>query len=276
MNATYRIVIKGVRDGFTKDQVAKQLASWFKVTEERIHSKLDTSSFVVIDGLDFQTTEKYKAAVEQRGCVCAIEMEMKPTSQQVPTTADLEPVLLVKKGGNRICRQCGIQLPITDTFCSGCGARQSTEMTNTAQVTSTPVMQDTQAKAFIVSHWGRVMSMSLKQSVLVLVVLLVCIYLWNEYRKEEWVRVGTNGDSTHYVDRASIHTTGNMVQMWDMWSTTDRNENLEWHKTKIEYDCKKKLLRILNMSSKDVDAYFIDFERGSMMEEKWKFACGKR
>src|SRR5665811_221515 len=39
MNDTYRVVIKGVRDGFTKEQVISQLAALFKITEGRIPLK---------------------------------------------------------------------------------------------------------------------------------------------------------------------------------------------------------------------------------------------
>lgn len=75
MDATYRVVIRGVKEEFTKDQVVSQLAALFKVTEEQIQSKFSTGSFVVKKGIDLQATEKYRTVLEQRGCVCLIEVE---------------------------------------------------------------------------------------------------------------------------------------------------------------------------------------------------------
>jgi hypothetical protein len=135
MSTTFRVVIKGVRDGFTKEQVVGQLALLFKVTEEQILSKLDALPFVAKSGINFQATEKYKATLEQRGCVCSIEMEMEPASPPVPT-AEPGPVPLVKRDDITICQQCGLQMSVTDTFCGNCGAKQSTETTKTTEENS--------------------------------------------------------------------------------------------------------------------------------------------
>jgi TPR repeat protein len=81
MSATYRVVIKGIRYGFSKEQVVGQLASLFKITEDQARNKLEASSFVVKKGIDLQTTEKYLSTLEQRGCICIIEPEHQPTLQ---------------------------------------------------------------------------------------------------------------------------------------------------------------------------------------------------
>ena len=75
MSETYRVVIKGVKEGFTKEQVIRNLATLFRSTEQRIRTKFEAPIFLVKKGLDLQSTEKYISVVEKQGCICAIESE---------------------------------------------------------------------------------------------------------------------------------------------------------------------------------------------------------
>lgn len=175
MSATYRVVIKGVKEGFTKEQVASQLAALFKVNEDQIRSQLDSSSFVVKKGIDLQSTEKYQGALEQRGCICAIEAEAEPenaTDHPVEpesmskspsvTPTSTEPVPLKQpteeKSGIIKCLKCGFQLPVTAKFCRSCGAEQATRGINARQSiqakvveTSPQVEKSSSAKIAIIS-----------------------------------------------------------------------------------------------------------------------------
>jgi len=75
MSETYRVVIKGIREGVSKDQTIRNLATLFQSTEERILVKFEAPTFLVKKGLDLQSTEKYISVVEKQGCICAIESE---------------------------------------------------------------------------------------------------------------------------------------------------------------------------------------------------------
>ena len=85
MTETYRVVIKGVKEGFTKEQVVRNLATLFQSTEKRIHAKFEAPAFLVKKGLDLQSTGKYISVVEKQGCVCAIESE---SDMPPPVTAN--------------------------------------------------------------------------------------------------------------------------------------------------------------------------------------------
>ncbi len=73
MTETFQIKTAGLKDGFSKDQVAYQLVVLFKRSLEDIQPMLDGKSVVIKKGVDLPTAIKYKSAIEQRGCMCAIE-----------------------------------------------------------------------------------------------------------------------------------------------------------------------------------------------------------
>jgi len=73
MTETFQIKTAGLKDGFSKDQVAYQLVVLFKRSLKDIQPMLDGKGVVIKKGIDLPTAIKYKSAIEQRGCMCAIE-----------------------------------------------------------------------------------------------------------------------------------------------------------------------------------------------------------
>jgi len=78
MTATYIVKTDGIKDGYEKEHVVYQLVILFKRSKGDIQRMLDTSGFVIKRGIDLPKAIKYKAVLEQRGCVCTIEPEDKP------------------------------------------------------------------------------------------------------------------------------------------------------------------------------------------------------
>ncbi len=84
MSETYRVVTRGIKEGFANAQAADMLAFVFKRTKEEIQPILDSKGVVVKKGIDLPTAMKYRAALEQCGCLCAIE----PDAVTGPADAD--------------------------------------------------------------------------------------------------------------------------------------------------------------------------------------------
>ncbi len=78
MTATYIVKTDGIKDGYEKEHVVYQLVILFKRSKGDIQRMLDTNGFVIKRGIDLSKAIKYKAVLEQRGCVCTIEPEDKP------------------------------------------------------------------------------------------------------------------------------------------------------------------------------------------------------
>ena len=78
MNTAYRVVIKGVKDGFTEEQVTVKLAALFKTTEEQAKKILASGNFPVKKSIDLQTAAKYQEAVEATGASVIVEPEEEP------------------------------------------------------------------------------------------------------------------------------------------------------------------------------------------------------
>ena len=78
MNTTYRVVIKGVKDGVAEEQVAAKLSALFKTSEEQARKILASGAFPVKKGLDLQTAAKYQAAIEATGASVIVEPEEAP------------------------------------------------------------------------------------------------------------------------------------------------------------------------------------------------------
>ena len=143
MNATYRVVIKGVKDGFTEEQVTVKLAGLFKTSEEQAKKILVSGNYPVKKGIDRQTATKYQAAVEATGASVVIEPEA-----AIVTEAELPPKeipALTKK-----CSRCGFELPDTAKFCRSCGVSQiesSSPVKNLEKVTLAKTIIETQQPA---------------------------------------------------------------------------------------------------------------------------------
>lgn len=75
MNKTYRVAIEGVRQDFETDQVVGELVALFKQTPEQVRALLAGKGVVVKKGVDLATANKYREALERRGCACLIAPE---------------------------------------------------------------------------------------------------------------------------------------------------------------------------------------------------------
>jgi len=82
---TYRVVITGVNNGFSHDQVIKGLAGLFKIPEDQAKNIVRHGSFTVKKNIDLQTAVKYQAALQSKGAVAVIEDE---EATQFPTEAE--------------------------------------------------------------------------------------------------------------------------------------------------------------------------------------------
>lgn len=140
MNATYRVVISGLQEGFSKDQVNNNLAGLFKTTVEKLPDIFGQSTYVVKKNLDLETAKKYQALIQKQGCGCLVESEavveltLDEASLPIHNNADephVQPKTISETGfpepsqheiEHKFCHSCGIQLPITTKFCFSCGA----------------------------------------------------------------------------------------------------------------------------------------------------------
>jgi hypothetical protein len=76
MQGTYRVVTRGLKEGFSNEHVADLLATLFKRTREEIQPMLDAKGVVVKKGLDLPAATRYRQALEQCGCLSSIEPEI--------------------------------------------------------------------------------------------------------------------------------------------------------------------------------------------------------
>ena len=117
MSTTYRVVIKGVKNGITEEQVVGKLAPLFKTSEEQIRKILGAKGFTVKKGLDLQVAAKYQAAIEASGAAVVVE----PENDEVLEFDLPKPP---SPSNTKKCHQCGFELPIAAKFCRSCGANQ--------------------------------------------------------------------------------------------------------------------------------------------------------
>lgn len=75
METTYRVVIKGAKEGVSVEQAIRQLAALFKATEDQIRPLITAPGSVVKKGVDIKTAARYLAAVEQAGAQAIVEPE---------------------------------------------------------------------------------------------------------------------------------------------------------------------------------------------------------
>ena len=118
MNTTYRVVIKGVKDGFIEEQVTVKLAALFKTTEEQVKKILVSGGVPVKKGIELQTAAKYQAAIEATGASVIVEPEAHETA--IAT----------------YCTKCGAEILPDVRFCRKCGARFGAIDTTTAATQS--------------------------------------------------------------------------------------------------------------------------------------------
>ncbi len=75
MEETYRVVVQGLQEGFSRERAAEKLAALFKSPQDRIQSLLEPKKTVVKKGLSQSSATQYKDALGRCGCVCRIEPE---------------------------------------------------------------------------------------------------------------------------------------------------------------------------------------------------------
>ncbi len=131
MNTTYRVVIGGLKEGFSKDQVNANLANLFKTTVDKLPDISEGSNLVVKKSLDLTAAQKYQLLLEKQGCKCVIETEVdievsldQPQELSTETTSNT-----ISRKDSKFCRNCGYELPISAKFCRSCGSAQTEKKT---------------------------------------------------------------------------------------------------------------------------------------------------
>jgi len=69
---SYYVVVRGIREGFTKDQVVHALMAMFKRDEAQVRAIFDVKFAYVRKGIDLVAAIVYQAALHKAGCACAI------------------------------------------------------------------------------------------------------------------------------------------------------------------------------------------------------------
>jgi hypothetical protein len=108
----------------------------------------------------------------------------------------------------------------------------------------------------------------------------------------EWVKVGTNGSDTLYIDPATIRWSDDTAKMWalnDFKTVQLHKERAPFRseKAEYEYDCKGRQSRLLyftthaeNMAQGEivdfnvVPSEWVTVPPNSPLGELWKIACG--
>jgi len=147
MNTTYRVVIGGLQEGFSIDQVNRNLANLFKTTIDKLPDISGESNFIIKKNLDIETAKKYQSAIEKQGCKCSIEAES-DIQLALDEFAEISPSKTVTDTANskttKFCYGCGFELPISAKFCRGCGSVQPKVVNNGNQsnkVVNQPVVE---------------------------------------------------------------------------------------------------------------------------------------
>ena len=110
-----------------------------------------------------------------------------------------------------------------------------------------------------------------------------------------WVEAGSNeAGAIYYADPGTIRRAGNRVKMWnlvDYKSARVSSGGMPYMSTKthVEYDCKEECVRTLYYSnhsgnmgrrksvfSDDDPTKWRPVPRGTVQEDLWEIACGKR
>ena len=87
--SNYKLVVRGVVSGRSVDEVAEALARMSKRPANELRSLLKSRPMVVKRTAEVEKAVRYKKALEQIGCECMIEAEIKPNSSTAsPAPAD--------------------------------------------------------------------------------------------------------------------------------------------------------------------------------------------
>ena len=72
MSATYRIKTLGVQDGFQRERVEARLMLMFRRPLQAVRPIADGNGALLKKGVDLATAERYREALLNCGCACAI------------------------------------------------------------------------------------------------------------------------------------------------------------------------------------------------------------
>ena len=117
METKYNVVLKGIGDNADADKVTQELAALFKCSVEKVKALLTQPSFIVKGEVAQNVAEKYRAALEGAGAVCAIE----------PVQAVVEQLDFDVSGGG------AVSMPATSTDSAPPKAAESSAETVTFQ-----------------------------------------------------------------------------------------------------------------------------------------------
>jgi hypothetical protein len=127
------------------------------------------------------------------------------------------------------------------------------------------------------------------------IILMLLLAVVSGNAMATWVSVGQTEHETYYVNKATIHKSGNTVKMWSLidYKSAQHTSDGELYlssKAQTEYDCEESRLRILNAiwSSGYMGTKYSVMSR-SIKSEKWtpvvpdspdamlwKIACGRK
>lgn len=124
-------------------------------------------------------------------------------------------------------------------------------------------------------------------------ILIVMLAVMSNSALAAWKQVGSNENTTLYIDPSTIQREGNLAKMWHLTDyrkpTRDISEPYLSAKDQHEYDCKqaKSRRRASSQHSESMgggkvvysDSYITRWKPvppGSGVEVLWKLACGKK
>lgn len=154
--ATFDVVLTGVRVGVPVSEATAKLASLFKATPVQIAGLLHDRSHVVKQGCAPALAAVYRDAIEKAGGSCELVERARPTlmvdaglfqaprasdasvapaSTFVPSIRELPARLIDAPAASQgqhaatrsFCSNCGTGMTATSAFCANCGASQSVE-----------------------------------------------------------------------------------------------------------------------------------------------------
>jgi TM2 domain-containing membrane protein YozV/RNA polymerase subunit RPABC4/transcription elongation factor Spt4 len=154
---TYRVVLKGIKEG--EDFVVTQgrIAKLFKLDEAEVENWLTGPPKTVKSKVDIDTAKKYKSAIERAGACCQIIRN--PDQEDIAVQAELEEDRAenitkavarqrdrheeapIRRSDEKFCSACGKVIHSSATHCTQCGASQ------VAQQAQVPMAKPANSKA---------------------------------------------------------------------------------------------------------------------------------
>jgi len=128
--ATYRVVLKGIREGTDHENLLKEFSELFKKDPQALRPVLTTKYFVVWRSLEKALAADFQLVLEGMGFVCEIEAEESPgpdgfpaqRSQGIDNPAS-SPSSASTVSSPKFCPECGNPVKERQKFCSECGTK---------------------------------------------------------------------------------------------------------------------------------------------------------